>query len=56
MKKEKNGKSRLFTLMIEESLETEMNKRVIERSSKVGKLMSVSSYIRDLIKEDCNNK
>lgn len=45
--------TRLFTLTIDEETEAKLNKRIIEKSAELGKMVSFSKYVRNLILKDC---
>lgn len=45
--------TRLFTLTLDEEIETKLNKRIITKSMELGKMISFSKYVRDLIIKDC---
>ncbi len=45
--------TRLFTLTIDEETESMLNKRIITKSMELGKMISFSKYVRDLILKDC---
>ena len=45
--------TRLFTLTLDEDTEKRMNQKIIKKSMELGKMISFSKYVRDLILKDC---
>ena len=45
--------TRLFTLTLDVETETKLNKKIISKSMELGKMISFSKYVRDLILKDC---